>query len=135
MLSLRTRKWVWGVALLFWMGVIFGFSHQPGSGADWQPPLWYVLERKSAHVFEYAVLVILASIFLRQFFYKESFRLVFLAAFLFTVSYGFLDEIHQLFIFGRGARFSDVLIDGLGALVGGGILWGWHKWRKHSYGD
>lgn len=133
MLTLHMRRWVWGIVLLSWMGVIFGLSHQPGSGTNWEPPLWYILERKSAHVFEYAVLVILASIFLRQFSQKEPLHLVVLVAFLFTVSYGFLDEIHQSFIFGRGARLSDVFIDGLGALVGGAMFWWWYRWRSNGY--
>ena len=42
------------------------------------------------------------------------------AALGFTVLYAISDEIHQLFIDGRTARFTDVLIDAAGAL--GGIL-------------
>lgn len=99
------------------MGVIFVFSHQPGSGANWEPPLWYVLERKSAHVFEYAVLMGLATFFSRSFFPQESYLRVLSIALVFTLSYACLDELHQAFIFGRGARFSDVLIDGGGALL------------------
>lgn len=32
--------------------------------------------------------------------------------------YGCVDEVHQLFVDGRGARFSDACIDTLGALLG-----------------
>lgn len=116
--------------LLIWMGVIFFLSHQPGSGSNWEPPWWYVLERKSAHVFEYAILMFLAALCFRQYFRVESFQRIFLVAFVFALSYGFLDEIHQMFIFGRGARLSDVAIDGVGALVGGGLFWWWSMRSK-----
>ncbi len=107
----------WSLLLLVWMGVIFFFSHQPGSGRNIEPPLWYVLERKSAHVFEYAVLMGLATYFFRSLFPKDKHTRILLIAFIFTLSYGCIDEIHQAFIFGRGARMSDVLIDGGGALL------------------
>lgn len=99
------------------MGIIFAFSHQPGSGSDVEPPLWYVVERKSAHVFEYAVLMGLSAWFFVTVFPHEKRNRILLIAFLLTVTYGFLDETHQAFIFGRGARFSDALIDCGGALL------------------
>lgn len=96
------------------MGVIFFFSHLPGSGTNWEPPFWYVLERKSAHVFEYAALTFLAFRFFWLFYAKETFgRVLFLAAG-FAIMYGATDELHQFFIFGRGAHLQDVLVDGLG---------------------
>ncbi len=127
-MTLSTKRLLTGGALIIWMGIIFAFSHQPGSGSQWEPPLWYVLERKSAHVVEYAVLMALSVFFFHSLFPKEEHRRVLLLAFLFTVTYGFIDEIHQAFIFGRGSRFSDVLVDGGGALLMTALLFRWKTW-------
>lgn len=106
------------VALVFWCAVIFAFSEMPGSGKNIEPPLWYVLERKSAHVFEYAVLAILAWRFFAALYPREAFVRLALLTFSFATMYGALDEFHQFFVFGRGARLSDVAIDSLGAALG-----------------
>ena len=39
-------------------------------------------------------------------------------AFFATAVYAATDEIHQLFVAGRAGRFSDVVIDSAGALLG-----------------
>lgn len=114
------------------MGIIFVFSQQPGSGASWEPPLWYVLERKSAHVIEYAILLLLAAISLRYWFPRESEQRVLWLALILTSTYGVLDEIHQAFIFGRGSRLTDVFIDIGGALVGLLSYKIFQQWRKQS---
>ena len=41
-----------------------------------------------------------------------------------TVAYGCLDEGHQSFVSERRAELSDVMADGVGALLAG---WGWSK--------
>jgi VanZ family protein len=112
------------------MGVIFGLSHQPGTGIDWEPPLWYVVERKSAHIFEYALLMFLAFGFLRSVYQMASKRALLSVAFVFCVTYGVLDELHQFFIFGRGARFTDVVFDALGALAMTLFLWLWYRYQN-----
>ena len=38
-------------------------------------------------------------------------------SFLIALSYAFTDEIHQLFVPGRGGRLTDVLIDLLGIII------------------
>lgn len=119
--------WRWGFMLFLWIGVIFLFSHQPGSGKDWEPPLWYVLERKSAHVVEYAILMALALRWFSLLYPQESWKKVSLVSFLFAVTYGFFDEIHQSFIFGRGSRLSDVLIDAGGAFLIGLLYAAWKR--------
>jgi len=100
--------------LLVWMGVIFVLSSVPGSGNVGEPPLWYVLERKSAHVFEFAVLTGLAFVFLQEVFAREKWKRILWAAGAWSIAYGALDELHQAFVFGRGSRLSDVLVDALG---------------------
>ena len=34
------------------------------------------------------------------------------------------DELHQLFVLGRGGQVEDVVLDGFGALVGIGVYYG-----------
>lgn len=103
--------------LVLWCAVIFAFSHRPGSGIPFDPPLWYVLQRKGAHVFEYAVLMLLSWRYFQAIFQRESRARVLLLAASFALTYGVLDELHQFFIFGRGARFTDVLVDLLGIVL------------------
>ncbi len=103
--------------LLVWMAVIFAFSTLPGKEMAGPPPLWYFIERKGAHVVEYAVLTLLAFRFFQLSFYREALGRVLLLSALFALMYGATDELHQYFVPGRGARFSDVVIDGLGVLL------------------
>ncbi|TXH00578.1 MAG: hypothetical protein E6R05_06825 [Candidatus Moraniibacteriota bacterium] len=126
---------LWGGALILWMGVIFGLSHQPGTGIEWEPPLWYVVERKSAHIFEYALLMFLAFGFLRSVYQATSKRELLSAALVFCITYGVLDELHQFFVFGRGARFTDVMFDALGALAMTSLLWLWYQRRNKIHSN
>lgn len=99
--------------LLLWMMVIYHFSAVPGSGIAYEMPRTLFLERKGAHVSEYFILMLL---WIRVFvFYlpKNRIRALVLAACA-TVSYAISDEIHQLFVFARTGKATDVLIDGLG---------------------
>ncbi|MFA9262593.1 MAG: VanZ family protein [Undibacterium sp.] len=111
---LRTIFSVRLLMLALWCGVIFAFSEMPGSGSNAEPPLWYVLERKSAHVFEYAVLALLTFRYFSVIFSRETLTRIILVTASFSLVYGVLDELHQFFVFGRGARFTDVLVDGIG---------------------
>jgi len=104
------------VLLLLWMAVIFTFSSLPGKQTDGPPPLWYFIERKGAHVFEYALLMLLAFRFFRYSFSQEKMTLLLLLAATFSLVYGVTDELHQFFVPLRGARMPDVFIDGLGIL-------------------
>lgn len=114
----RTRL----VLLLAWCAVIFILSEIPGSGKNIDPPLWYVLERKSAHIFEYAVLTFLGLRFFSIVYSRERRSRVMLVTGAFALAYGAFDELHQAFVFGRGARLSDVAIDGLGILLAFGLI-------------
>src|SRR3990172_7070891 len=54
---------------------------------------------------------------------RETFEKILLLAAVFSITYGVSDEFHQFFVPYRGAKMSDVLIDGLGALLIGASLW------------
>lgn len=72
--------------------------------------------RKNAHFFTYLILGILMMNAMRRSGmsgYKVLAQSMGLCA-LFAIS----DEVHQLFVLGRGAQVKDVLIDSVGAIVG-----------------
>ena len=71
--------------------------------------------RKGAHLFEFGVLGILASLLYLQISKRVSLTPVYL--FLFVGLIAFSDEFIQRFT-GRGSRFSDVMIDLVGASIG-----------------
>ena len=116
--------------LLLWMAVIFSFSTLAGKATVGPPPLWYFLERKGAHVFEYALLMFLSFRFFRLSFTKESLLHILAIAAVFSLMYGATDELHQFFVPLRGSKLSDVGIDGIGILCAGFITFYWHK-KKH----
>ncbi len=104
------------------MAVIFSFSMLPGKETAGPPPIWYFIERKGAHVFEYALLTILSFRFFELSFRRESVLAVLGLSMAFALMYGMTDELHQFFVPLRGARFSDVLIDGLGVLLASVVI-------------
>jgi VanZ family protein len=72
------------------------------------------------HIFAYAVLaylVIRALAYHRYFTPQQAW-----IAFAVTLLYGVSDEIHQLFVPGRGFQYYDILMDGVGALIGLGVF-------------
>lgn len=72
--------------------------------------------RKNAHFFSYLVLGILLMNCLSAIGLK-GYRLLFLA-FSLSVLYAISDEVHQLFVPGRGGQLRDVFIDSFGAATG-----------------
>lgn len=71
--------------------------------------------RKSAHFSVYMVLGILVCRALTKSKYKHK---KFITALIICVIYAATDELHQLFVPGRGGQLKDVFIDSLGAFVG-----------------
>lgn len=99
-----------------WMALIFLLSSIPGNGFDGEKDFWFYLQRKGAHVFEYFVLSIL---FARVFFWRgcRCWRSLVFAGIV-SLLYAASDEFHQTFIFDREGKFSDVLIDSTGIVLG-----------------
>ena len=130
-------KKLYCVLLILWMALIFYFSHQPvnesgqlsGSISNtiannienvfkFSPDrnLLEHIIRKCAHFTEYMILGIL----MYTAFSKNNVlggKIVSLCLIL-CILYAAGDEIHQIFVPGRGARITDVLIDSIGAAVG-----------------
>lgn len=72
--------------------------------------------RKNAHFFAYLVLGVLVANGLRSS-GMTGYRAIGLA-FLICLLYAISDEVHQLFVPGRGCQIKDVIIDSVGAIIG-----------------
>lgn len=137
------NKFINWTPALVWMYVIFMFSSQPASQSNelsvgftrllvetlgnllpfnietsaissFVAQLNHIV-RKLAHFSVYLVLGVLVSRAL----VKNGFKgRVFLISFLICSTYAVTDELHQLFVPGRGCQIKDVFIDSLGAFVG-----------------
>ena len=129
-----------------WMLAIFHFSAQPGeessdlSGGvsywlaqqvsrifhlDWKEvKLLEVAEmihypiRKLAHMTEYGILAVLTFGAAETYQSLRQGKRRYLTAVLVTFLYAVSDELHQLFVPGRDGRFTDVLVDTTGAVIG-----------------
>lgn len=120
------------IPVLLWMGFIFILSHQPkyqltplqpsavlpAEQLSWNQFLSFfvmadldTVAGKSAHI---AVYAILAWLLWRA--YAQPYFVLWAAT-----MFGLSDEVHQLFIYGRTGKLSDVLFDSLGALLA--VLW------------
>lgn len=77
---------------------------------------WQLAVRKTAHFSEYALLGFLTANALRTYGLKQYLKA--LLPPLICFAYAFGDELHQYFVPGRACRFTDMLIDTSGAIVG-----------------
>ena len=96
--------------MIFALSSMSGHPHQGPIG--WQ----FYLERKGAHITEYFILTLLLfRLFRAKGFAKK--KIIY-----FTISlallWAFSDEFHQLFVFGREGKLSDVGIDSIGIILG-----------------
>lgn len=125
------KKYKYIILSCIWMLYIFYMSHQVGTVSsnsssyiveimnqfiNIPTSLVYTLEtivRKIAHVSEYAILTLLIFKSLQS--YKKI--PIYTYTLLLAVSYACTDEIHQSFIPGRTALFTDVLIDSIGIIL------------------
>lgn len=87
-----------------------------------------VIVRKAAHLFEFFLLASLIFSFIKRLTKKS--RPLFAA--LITTVYAGFDELHQVFVPGRGPMLSDVAIDSLGAFIAVVVLHYFFKKNSHS---
>lgn len=120
------------ILLIVWMIVIFILSNDNGvQSNDKSNGIAYFIAskinvidtdtlifmiRKAAHITEYFILGVLILNVLKD--YNSLNIKLIIITLLFCFSYAISDEIHQLFIQNRSGKFSDVLIDTLGSLIG-----------------
>lgn len=98
------------------MSVIFSLSSMKGNLHKEAVSPWFYMERKGAHITEYFILAILL---LRLFYYKKVQKVeAIVLTIVFATLWAFFDEIHQLFVFGREGKISDVGIDFIGIFIG-----------------
>ncbi len=134
MKSMRLLKIVSWLVLFAWMLFIFHLSDQPAvisaetSRTISQQILEVVREdptpqmirsfdaflRNSAHFGVFFVL----GLFAYPTFVLQAWRRPFLISLLFTISYAFSDEVHQIFVDGRAFQFRDLLLDSIGGFLG-----------------
>ena len=138
------KKIILYILLVFWMGLIFYFSHQPSVQSDGvsnglMSKIIDIVEviishdfneveieniyrygiipiRKCAHLSIYFVLGILIYLLVNQ--YSLIDKKMIITSILFCIFYACSDEIHQLFVFGRSGEVKDVFIDTIGSLLG-----------------
>jgi VanZ family protein len=139
--NMTLKKILPWVAVTFWMALLFYLSHQPATtsnelstgltaviiqtiekvipGVEFDLSWVNHLVRKSAHFMAYLVLgslVINALKGSRAVGYI-GYKLVLLALCI-CISYAISDEVHQLFVPGRGGQLKDVILDSAGATIG-----------------
>lgn len=112
--------------VFLWAGLIFFLSSIPSLESGFSLT-WDVLLRKLAHAGEFGLLAILVARALGT----MSVRTVLIAGLL-GVFYAATDEYHQTFVAGREGTPWDVLVDGLGVLIGLALWWEFGRMRSRS---
>lgn len=141
--GMNKSKLINWIPAIIWMIIIFMFSAQPASASN-QLSTGFTevlidtlgkimpfnieistvsnlvgqlnhIVRKFAHFSVYLILGILVSRSMIKNGFKGN---VFIISLLICATYAASDELHQLFVPGRGCQLKDVLIDSLGSLVG-----------------
>lgn len=112
----RVRAWL---PVVIWMALIFTLSSIPDLRSGLQP-LWDAILRKLAHATEYGILAWLFFRPLRRHGIDGGFAAI--LAVVLSVVYAVSDEFHQTFVPGRSGAGLDVVIDSLGASIGGLIV-------------
>lgn len=86
-----------------------------------------IVFRKIAHIIEYLVLAVLVCSLVSE--YNSNLTKILIISFIVCFIYSCSDEIHQLFVSGRGAEIKDILIDNVG--IGVGIL-GYYFFKRRK---
>ena len=131
---------------LAWMGVIYSLSAQPAPESaslsiglsdilletiktiqpkiSWDPAAFNEALRTAAHFGIYLILGGLLIPAVRSIGGRKGKDKEIPAALALGTAYAISDEIHQLFVPGRGAQLSDVLVDAAGTLAGALLAYG-----------
>jgi len=98
-----------------WMGVIFALSAMKGHPHQGVVGWQFYAERKGAHITEYFILTLLL---FRAFWQlsKNVIKITFSVTII-ALLWAMSDEFHQLFVFGREGKISDVGIDFIGIFL------------------
>ena len=133
----KLKKVIKWLLLILWLGFIFYMSSESGETSSNTSgrvlnivesvlpfvkdnvEFFTMLIRKSAHILEYFILGVLTFEVAKE--YSSARKKTFVVSLLFALLCATLDEIHQLFIFGRAGRITDVLIDSIGFTLSIGI--------------
>ena len=109
----QNKKLNWTIVAL-WMLLIFYLSNQPSLKSPLSSNIDFLL-RKIAHISEFAIL----TYFLIKSFNRHNIRLnkSIILSVVISLSYAFLDEFHQIFIFERVGSIRDVFIDSIGIFI------------------
>lgn len=110
---------IYWIPVFAWAGVIFWLSAQPSLLAEVESG-WQLVLSILGHWFEYLVLSLLLARALSRAEFPIKKALVW--AFGISLTYGILDEFHQLFVLGREASLADVGLDAMGAILGSFLL-------------
>ena len=116
----------WGPALLM-MAVIFTASSFPSRDLP-SFGVWDWLVRKGGHMLGYELLAVAYARGLAA--GARPTRRQLLVAVGLAALYAVTDEFHQLFVAGRGAAATDVLIDAVGASLGVGVWEYGRRWVR-----
>jgi VanZ family protein len=126
-LAARDLLALWG-PVLAWMAAIFYVSSVNTWTVGEGPPLYHVM-RKAGHIFEYAVLALLAGRALAGTWHRHHQHMltrpmlvrVWWAGVALCAVYALTDEVHQAFVPRREFHLTDILIDTLSATAALGI--------------
>ncbi|MHC1749567.1 MAG: VanZ family protein [Cellulosilyticaceae bacterium] len=158
----KKRYVLWGIVLL-WMMIIFNFSGQPAHVSNnvsldvaaklintvpstktlSQQQKTHITQkinhyvRKSAHGIIYFVLAIFVMLAIST--HYKTWQQRWSWAIFIGISYAITDEIHQLFVIGRGCQVKDIIIDSVGVMSGifisTLIIKGLDNFKKKFYKD
>lgn len=130
------RPWLWWTLTALWSAKIFWMSTSTFNGTysgallkrlltalniSLTPAVFdavHILLRKSAHVWEYAVLGTLLYCSLDRLVDTLGNAKVIRLALIIAAAYSLSDEFHQSFVHGRGASLGDCMLDITGAILG-----------------
>ena len=161
-LNMTYKRFLLWLLVILWMGIIFFLSAQTAaesSGLSGQTirtliPIFMPefidisqvqqneivanlqhLVRKIAHILIYFILGILCMCTLIS--HELKLKVKVYAALVICTVYAATDELHQLFVDGRGFQFSDIFLDFCGALLGVLVVVGmyWMRGRKGKASD